>query len=117
MGKLHTCHGMSCQDRSFDPESIHKLANIFCEGIHIVSCFGMIRLSMSAAGESRNMKFVAEAWGEIIKVVCVTPHACKKQEHVTCSTPIEIMQFDSVYVYKVTFMRGSVHTYFLLYAS
>jgi hypothetical protein len=61
------------------------------------------------------MELVYEARGKIIKIVCVTSHACQKQEYLTFSTPIKIMQFDAVYVYKVAFVGGLVHIYLLFY--
>jgi len=55
------------------------------------------------------VEMIREAQGEIIKVVGVTPQACQEQEYITASTPIKIMELNSVYVYKTTLMRGLVH--------
>jgi hypothetical protein len=57
------------------------------------------------------VKPVAEAGREIVKDVRVASHACQEQEYITVSTPIEIVQIDSIHVYKIALMRGLVHLF------
>src|SRR4030095_3245309 len=72
---------------------------------------------MSTAGQCQDVDLVRKSRGKAVKDVRVASHACQEQEYVTISIPIEIMQFDSIYTYKFTFVRGLVHIYLLLYES
>jgi len=87
-------------------QTIHELTNIFCERIGVIACFRLIRIAVPTARESQDMELVGKAWGKIVVDVRGRSHAREKNQRRTFTTPIEIMQTDSVYIYKVTFGAG-----------
>ena len=60
------------------------------------------------------METICKAWSDIIVKMGGTSRACKKDQCLTISTPVEIMKFDFIDINKVALMRGRVHNFILV---
>jgi hypothetical protein len=69
----------------------------------------MFGFSMPAAGEGQDMELVGEAWGEMIEDMGIASQSRQEQESLAISAPIQVVQIDSIDMYKVTFVRRMIH--------
>jgi hypothetical protein len=106
---------MSRQDDLFNPLHIQELMNILGQRIDIISSFGMIGFTMPAAGERQHVKFVGEAWGKVIKDVCIAAQASQEKKHIAIPAPVQVMQVDPVDGDKITSVWRTIHFSFLLW--
>jgi hypothetical protein len=101
MGKLDAGQRVTGENGFFQTQTIHKLMDVFCERVGIITCFRIVRVPLSAACESQDAERIGKARGKFVEDVSRTPHTGQKDQRGTCSAPIEIVEADSIHINKV----------------
>src|SRR5206468_6172773 len=101
MGQFDSCKRVTGKDGFFNMLSIHELTNIFYERICIIACVRIVRITMTASGEGKDVELVCKTGSKFVEDVSGSCHTGEKNQCGPFAAPIQIMEADSVHSYKV----------------